>query len=47
MITQKSKKVRKKLLVGLGASALLMLVFAAYLQPEVVMTLANQIWFCF
>jgi hypothetical protein len=42
-----SKQVTKKLLVGLGASTLLLLVFAGYLQPEVVMTLANQIWFCF
>ena len=37
----------KKILIAAGASAVLMLVFAAYLQPDVVMTLANQIWFCF
>jgi hypothetical protein len=37
----------KKILIAAGASAALMLVFTAYLQPEVVMTLANQIWFCF
>ncbi len=37
----------KKLLIGAGAFTVLLLVFAAYLQPDVVMTLANQIWFCF
>jgi hypothetical protein len=41
-----SKQTGKKLLVWASASAVLLLVFAAYLQPEVVMTLANQIWFC-
>jgi hypothetical protein len=41
-----STQMRKKLLIWGVASTLLLLVFAAYLQPEVVMTLANQIWFC-
>ena len=27
--------------------AVLLLVFAAYLQPDVAMTLANQLWNCF
>lgn len=27
--------------------AVLLLVFAAYLRPEVAMTLANQLWSCF
>ena len=37
----------KKWLLWSGVSVLLMAVFAAYLQPNVVMTLANHIWFCF
>ena len=37
----------KKLLIWVCVSVSLMAVFAAYLRPEVVMTLANQIWFCF
>ena len=41
-----SKQMTKKLLIWAGVSTALMLVFAAYLQPDVVMTLANQIWFC-
>jgi hypothetical protein len=41
-----SKHVGKKLLFWGAASTLLLLVFAAYLRPEVVMTLANQIWLC-
>ena len=36
----------KRWLIWGGAATLLMLVFAAYLQPDVVMTLANQIWVC-
>lgn len=31
---------------GVAAAALLA-VFAAYLRPEVMMTLANQLWNCF
>ena len=38
--------VTKRLLIWGAASTLLLLVFAAYLQPEVVMTLANQLWLC-
>lgn len=30
-----------------AAGALLLLVFAAYLKPDLAMTLANQIWACF
>jgi Na+/H+-dicarboxylate symporter len=30
-----------------AAAVLLGLVFAAYLQPEVAITLANQLWNCF
>ena len=36
----------KKLLIWVCICVALMAVFAAYLRPEVVMTLANQIWFC-
>jgi len=41
-----SKQTRQRLLAWASASVVLLLVFTAYLQPEVVMTLANQIWFC-
>ena len=41
-----NKRVTKRLLIWGVASTLLLLVFAAYLQPEVVMTLANQLWLC-
>ena len=30
-----------------AAGALLLLVFAAYLEPDLAMTLANQLWACF
>jgi hypothetical protein len=30
-----------------AATLVLLLVFAAYLQPEVAFTLANQLWNCF
>lgn len=32
---------------GGAAVAALLLVFAAYLRPDLVMTLANQLWACF
>jgi hypothetical protein len=41
-----NKHMGKKLLMWGAASTLLLLVFAAYFQPEVLMTLANQIWLC-
>ena len=41
-----NKRVTKRLLIWGAASTLLLLVFAAYLQPGVVMTLANQLWLC-
>ncbi len=31
----------------IAAGAVLLLVFAAYLKPDLVMTLANQLWACF
>ena len=30
-----------------AAGLVLLLVFAAYLKPDVAMTLANQLWACF
>ena len=30
-----------------AAGAVLLLVFAAYLHPDLAMTLANQLWACF
>ncbi len=39
-------KLRRTLAWAVSAAALL-LVFTAYLRPEVVMTLANQLWSCF
>ena len=34
-------------LVWAVSAAVLLLVFAAYLRPEVAMTLADQLWSCF
>ena len=39
-------KMRRAVLLAASASALL-LVFAAYLHPDLAMTLANQLWNCF
>lgn len=36
-----------RLLAWSAAGAALLLVFAAYLQPDMAMTLANQLWACF
>ncbi len=36
-----------RLLAWGAAGAVLLLVFAAYLQPDMAMTLANQLWACF
>ena len=37
----------KRVVFRLAAAAVLALVFASYLQPDLVMTLANQLWSCF
>lgn len=37
----------RRALVAVVAAAVLLLVFAAYLRPEVAMTLADQLWSCF
>ncbi len=34
-------------LLGAAAVAALLLVFTAYLRPDVTVTLANQLWNCF
>ena len=34
-------------LVWVASGAALLLVFAAYLRPDVAMTLADQLWSCF
>jgi hypothetical protein len=39
-------KLRRALIFAASAGALL-LVFAAYLRPDVAVTLANQLWNCF
>jgi len=37
----------RRFALWLTAALALVLVFAAYLRPEVVVTLANQLWNCF
>ena len=37
----------RRMVLWAGAVALLGAVFALYLQPDFVVTLANQIWACF
>lgn len=37
----------RRALVWVASGAVLLLVFAAYLRPDVTMTLANQLWACF
>ncbi len=37
----------RRILAYGAAGAALLLVFAAYLRPDLVMTLANQLWACF
>ncbi|CAG1016576.1 hypothetical protein BURC_01403 [Burkholderiaceae bacterium] len=41
------KPARVRVLAWAGAAVALLLVFAAYLRPDVAVTLANQIWNCF
>ncbi|MFM2120847.1 MAG: hypothetical protein RL722_2315 [Pseudomonadota bacterium] len=36
-----------RLLLGGGIATVLSAVFAAYLQPEMVVDLANRLWACF
>jgi hypothetical protein len=37
----------RRALVWVASAAVLLLVFAAYLRPEIVVTLADQLWSCF
>ena len=37
----------KGVALGLAAAVALGAVFASYLQPDLVMSLANQLWSCF
>lgn len=37
----------RRSLIWLAVGVVLALVFAAYLRPDVAVTLANQIWNCF
>jgi len=37
----------RRLLAWTAASAVLLLVFAAYLRPDLAATLATQLWNCF
>ena len=37
----------RRALVWATSVGVLLLVFAAYLRPEIAMTLANQLWSCF
>lgn len=40
-------KLPRRVLAWSGAAVALLLVFAAYLRPDLAVTLANQIWNCF
>jgi len=40
-------KARRRMAAWAGVAVALALVFAAYLRPDVAMTLANQLWNCF
>lgn len=37
----------RRTMAWLAVGAALLLVFAAYLRPDLVLTLANQLWACF
>lgn len=41
------KKGLARVAIWLAVGAALLLVFAAYLNPEMAFTLANQLWNCF
>ena len=40
-------KTAHRMLLWAAAGAALAVVFAAYLRPDVMLTLANQLWNCF
>ncbi len=37
----------RRMLIWTGAAMVLVTVFAAYLRPDMAVTLANQLWNCF
>jgi hypothetical protein len=37
----------RRRLAWIAVAVVLLLVFAAYLRPDLIVTLANQIWACF
>ncbi len=37
----------RRMLIWTGAAVVLVAVFAAYLRPDMAVTLANQLWNCF
>ena len=41
------KSATRRAVAWTAAAIVLLLVFAAYLRPDLVVTLANQIWACF
>jgi hypothetical protein len=41
------KRTATRLAIGVAVTTVLLLVFAAYLRPEMAFTLANQLWNCF
>ena len=41
------RKVFKRFAPHIAATAVLLTVFAAYTRPELLVTLANQVWACF
>jgi len=41
------KAATRRAVAWTAAAIVLLLVFAAYLRPDLVVTLANQIWACF
>jgi type II secretory pathway component PulM len=46
-MTPRSTARRKRLLAWAAAVLVLALVFAAYLRPAMVFSMANQLWNCF
>lgn len=40
-------KLQRRVLAWIGAALVLAAVFAAYLRPDLAVTLANQLWACF
>jgi hypothetical protein len=43
----KVMKLRNRILIHAGLACVLLLVFALYLRPDFLVTLADQVWACF